>query len=67
MINPTLDSVYINMMLSKNNETELVYGDAFEHHLKRMWNLRITHPKEESCLVDDYTFLIDFRLNFNYN
>ena len=55
------------MMLSKNNETELVYGDAFEHHLKRMWNLRITHPKEESCLVDDYTFLIDFRLNFNYN
>ena len=40
-------------MLDRTTEPDIVYGDAFDRHLIRIWNLRLTHPNEEIYLFDD--------------
>ena len=39
---PDWESVCVNMMLDRTTEPTIVYGDAFDRHLIRIWNLRIT-------------------------
>ena len=50
---PDWESVCVNMMLDRTTEPTIVYGDAFDRQLIRIWNLRLTHPNEEICLFDD--------------
>ena len=35
---PECDSTCINMMLNRDNEGEVVYGDDFMRHLTQIWN-----------------------------
>ena len=41
------------MMFNRDDEHEVVYGDAFMRHLTKIWNLRISYPIEELYLFDD--------------
>ena len=41
------------MMFNRDDEHEVVYGDAFMRHLTQIWNLRISYPIEELYLFDD--------------
>ena len=41
------------MMLNRDDDPEVVYGDAFMRHLTQIWNLRISYPNEELYLFDD--------------
>ena len=50
---PDWESICVNMMLDRTTEPTIVYGDAFDRQLIRIWNLRLTHPNEEICLFDD--------------
>ena len=46
-------SVCVNMLMDQKLEPKLVYGTAWDRHLRRIWNLRITYPKEDILLMDD--------------
>ena len=50
---PEWNSTCVNMMLNRDDEPEVVYGDAFMRHLTKIWNLRISYPIEELYLFDD--------------
>ena len=41
------------MMLNRYDGPEVVYGDAFMHHLTQIWNICISYPNEELYLFDD--------------
>ena len=41
------------MMLNRDAEPEVVYGDAFMLNLAYIWNLRISYPSEELYLFND--------------
>ena len=41
------------MMFNRDDEHEVVYGDAFMRHPTQIWNLRISYPIEELYLFDD--------------
>lgn len=41
------------MATDKKNKPDIQYGDTFDKHLIRIWNLRISHPKEIIFLWDD--------------
>ena len=47
------ESVSVNMILDRITEHMIVYGDAFDRYLIRIWNLCLTHPDEEIYLFDD--------------
>ena len=46
-------STCINMMQDPSKSPEIHFGQAFNKHLVRIWNLRITHPYEDILLWDD--------------
>ena len=50
---PDWESVCVNMMLDRITDPKIVYGDSFDRHLVRIYNLRLTHPNEEIYLFDD--------------
>ena len=50
---PEWNYTCINMMLNRDYEPEVVYGDIFMRHLTQIWNLRISYPNEELYLFDD--------------
>ena len=50
------------MMLDRTTQPDIVYGDAFDQHLIRIWNLRLTRPNEEIYLFDD-----DAKGSFRYS
>ena len=52
---PDWESVYVNMIIDRTTESMIVYGDVFDRHLIRIWNLRLTHPNEEIYLFDNDT------------
>ena len=43
------------MMLDRNTESKIVYGNAFNRHLIRIRNVCLTHSHEEIYLFDDDT------------
>ena len=47
------DSYCINMATDKNNEPDILYGEAFMKHLIRIWNLRISYPDQDIYVWDD--------------
>ena len=46
-------SVCVNSMLNLKDEPPLVYGTAWQRHINRIWNLRISYPTEDIYLFDD--------------
>ena len=50
---PEWDSTCINMMLDGKTEPQVMYGDALQRHINRIWNSRINFPDEELYLFDD--------------
>ena len=47
------DTGSVNSWTHKKHEPPLVFPQFFTCHLKRIYNLRITHPEEEIYLWDD--------------
>ena len=41
------------MMQDPSKSPDIHFGQAFNKHLIRIWNLRITHPSEDILLWDD--------------
>ena len=41
------------MMLDGKTEPQVMYGDALQRHINRIWNSRINFPDEELYLFDD--------------
>ena len=41
------------MMLSKDTEPEIIYGETFMRHFEIIWNLRITYSLLDILLFDD--------------
>ena len=50
---PEWDSTCMNMMLDGKTKPQVMYGDALQCHINRIWNSRITFPDEELYLFDD--------------
>ena len=50
---PEWESTCINMMLDGKTEPPVMYGDALQRHINRIWNSRITFPRKELYLFDD--------------
>jgi hypothetical protein len=46
-------SISVNQMHGVTSETPLEYGTTFMRHLIRLYNLRISHPKDTIYLFDD--------------
>ena len=46
-------SVCVNSMFNLKDEPTLAYGSAWQRHINRIWNLRISYPQEEIYLFDD--------------
>ena len=47
------DSFCVNMATDKKNEPDIQYGDTFDKHLIRIWNLRISYPTKIIYIWDD--------------
>ena len=47
------DSQCVNMWSNPDREPPIRYGTTFLRHLIRIWNLRITYPKQDIYLWDD--------------
>jgi len=45
--------VAINMITHKKNEPQLIFGTAWQRHLRLIYNLRISHPHHEIYPWDD--------------
>ena len=41
------------MMLDGKTEPQVIYGDAIQRHINRIWNSRINFPDKELYLFDD--------------
>ena len=50
------------MMLDGKTEPQVMYADALQRHINRIWNSRITFPDEELYLFDD-----DIKGTFRYS
>jgi len=56
------NSSCVNMFTNPNLEPKIRYGKAFQRHITRIWNLRISYPKKDILLWDD-----DVSGAFRYN
>ena len=57
-----LNSSCVNMFINPKLEPKIRYGTAFQRHITRIWNLRISYPNKAILLWDD-----DVSGAFRYN
>ena len=57
------ESVCVKMMLDRTTEPDIVYGDAFDSYLVRIWNLRLTRSMRGSTTYTTET--TDWRMEID--